>query len=211
MSFASLRANEFIWTAVVNNYLKGENAPPIDLLYWTNDQPNLPGAWFLYYIRNMYLENNLARPGCLEVGGTPVDLGKIDMPAYVLGARDDHIVPWKCTYASARLLGGEVEYVVGASGHVAGIVNPPAAGKRNHWVGGDRGGDADRWLASAESRPGELVAALERVARAAEAARRSPRARSSGTRVTSRSSPLRAGTYVPARRGAPVDVRRSPQ
>ncbi len=154
MSFASLRANEFIWTAVVNNYLKGENAPPIDLLYWTNDQPNLPGAWFLYYIRNMYLENNLCRPGRLEAGGTPIDLGKIDLPAYVLGARDDHIVPWKCTYAATRLLGGEVEYVVGASGHVAGIVNPPAANKRNHWVGGDRSGDADRWLATAESKPG---------------------------------------------------------
>jgi polyhydroxyalkanoate synthase len=154
MSFASLRANEFIWSAVVNNYLKGETAPAIDLLYWTNDQPNLPGAWFLYYIRNMYLENNLCRPGRLKIGPTPVDLGRIDVPAYVLGARDDHIVPWKCTYASARLLGGEIEYVLGASGHVAGIVNPPAANKRNHWVGGDRGGDADRWLASAESRPG---------------------------------------------------------
>jgi polyhydroxyalkanoate synthase len=154
MSFASLRANEFIWSAVVNNYLKGETAPPIDLLYWTNDQPNLPGAWFLYYIRNMYLENNLCRPGRLAVGGTPVDLGKIDVPAYVLGARDDHIVPWKCTYASARLLAGEVEYVVGASGHVAGIVNPPAAGKRNYWVGGGRDGDAEGWLAAAESRPG---------------------------------------------------------
>jgi len=154
MSFASLRANEFIWTAVVNNYLKGENAPPVDLLYWTNDQPNLPGAWFLYYIRNMYLENNLCRPGRLEVGDTPVDLGKIDVPAYVLGARDDHIVPWKCTYAAARLLGGETEYVVGASGHVAGIVNPPAANKRNYWVGGDRSGDAKRWLATAESKPG---------------------------------------------------------
>ena len=154
MNFASLRANEFIWTAVVNNYLKGETAPPIDLLYWTNDQPNLPGAWFLYYIRNMYLENNLCRPGGLEVGGTPVDLGRIDMPAYVLGTRDDHIVPWKCTYASTRLLRGELEYVLGAAGHVAGIVNPPAAKKRNYWVGGDRSGDADRWLASAESRPG---------------------------------------------------------
>jgi polyhydroxyalkanoate synthase subunit PhaC len=154
MSFASLRANEFIWTAVVNNYLKGDTAPSVDLLYWTNDQPSLPGAWFLYYIRNMYLENNLAQPGRLKVGGTPIDLGKIDVPAYVLGARDDHIVPWKCTYASARLLGGEVEYVVGASGHVAGIVNPPAAGKRSHWIGGKRDGDADGWLATAESRPG---------------------------------------------------------
>jgi polyhydroxyalkanoate synthase len=154
MSFASLRANEFIWTAVVNKYLKGEAAPPIDLLYWTNDQPNLPGAWFLYYLRNMYLENNLARAGRLRLCGTPVELGRIDVPAYVFGARDDHIVPWKCTYASTRLLGGEIEYVLGASGHVAGVVNPPAAARRNHWVGGERGGDTDRWLASAESRPG---------------------------------------------------------
>jgi polyhydroxyalkanoate synthase len=154
LSFASLRANEFLWSAVVKNYLKGETPPPVDLLYWTNDQPNLPGAWFLYYIRNMYLENNLARPGRLELCGTPVDLGTIDMPAYVFGARDDHIVPWKCTYASTRLLGGEIEYVLGASGHVAGVVNPAAGGRRNHWVGGERDGDAERWLASAESRPG---------------------------------------------------------
>lgn len=154
MSFASLRANEFIWTAVLSRYLKGEAAPPIDLLYWTNDQPNLPGAWFLYYIRNMYLENNLARAGRLRLCGTAVDLARIDVPAYVFGARDDHIVPWKCTYASTRLLSGEIEYVLGASGHVAGVVNPPAAGRRNHWVGGERGGDADRWLGSAESRPG---------------------------------------------------------
>jgi polyhydroxyalkanoate synthase len=154
MSFASLRANEFVWSAVVNKYLKGEDVPAVDLLYWTGDQPNLPGAWFLYYIRNMYLENNLARPGCLEVGGSPVDLGRIDVPAYVFGAREDHIVPWKCTYASTRLLGGEIEYVLGASGHVAGVVNPPAAARRRHWIGGERGGDAERWLASAESRPG---------------------------------------------------------
>ncbi len=154
MSFASLRANEFIWSAVVKNYLKGETAPAVDLLYWTNDQPNLPGAWFLYYIRNMYLENNLVRRGRLKVGDTPIDLGRIDVPAYVFGAREDHIVPWKCTYAITRLLGGEIEYVLGASGHVAGVVNPPAAGKRNHWIGGERGGDAEHWLASAESRPG---------------------------------------------------------
>jgi polyhydroxyalkanoate synthase len=154
MSFASLRANEFIWSAVVANYLKGETAPPIDLLYWTNDQPNLPGAWFLYYIRNMYLENNLCRPGRLKVGDTPIDLGRIDLPTYLFGARDDHIVPWKCTYANARLLRGETEYVLGASGHVAGVVNPPAAKKRNFWIGGRRDGDADAWLASAESVPG---------------------------------------------------------
>ena len=154
MNFASLRANEFIWSAVVHNYLKGETAPPIDLLFWTNDQPNLPGAWFLYYLRNMYLENSLCRAGALEVGGTPVDLGRIDVPAYVFGARDDHIVPWQCTYANTRLLGGEVEYVLGAAGHVAGVVNPPAAGRRNYWVGGNRDGDAAAWLASAGSKPG---------------------------------------------------------
>jgi len=154
MSFASLRANEFIWTAVIDKYLKGEAVRPIDLLYWTNDQPNLPGAWFIYYIRNMYLENNLARAGRLKLCGTPIDLGRIDVPAYVFGARDDHIVPWKCTYASIGLLGGEVEYVLGASGHVAGVINPPAACKRNHWVGGERGDDAEHWLATAERRGG---------------------------------------------------------
>ncbi len=154
LAFGSLRANEFIWAYVVQNYLKGGSPPAVDLLYWTSDQPNLAGAMYRYYIRNMYLENSLRAPGKLAMCGTPVDLSRVDVPAYVFGAREDHISPWKCTYASARLLGGEVEYVLGAAGHVAGVVSPPAKRGREFQVNGERNADPERWLATAKSRPG---------------------------------------------------------
>ena len=154
MAFSSLRANEFIWHYYVNNYLLGRAPPPFDLLYWNGDQANLPGAMFTYYIRNLYLENNLARPGRLAMCGTPVDLGEIDVPAYVFGAREDHISPWKCTYATVGLLGGDRRFVLGASGHVAGVINPPARNKRNFWVDGELDPEPERWVATAKVQPG---------------------------------------------------------
>ena len=154
MAFSSLRANEFIWHYYVNNYLLGRAPPPFDLLYWNGDQANLPGAMFTYYIRNLYLENNLARPGHLAMCGTPVDLGEIDVPAYVFGAREDHISPWKCTYATVGLLGGDRRFVLGASGHVAGVINPPARNKRNFWVDGELDPEPERWFATAKVQPG---------------------------------------------------------
>jgi polyhydroxyalkanoate synthase len=139
---------------VVNNYLKGKTPDPFDLLYWNSDSTNLPGAMYAYYIRNMYLENRLARPGKLKMCGVPVDLRKIDMPTFVLAARDDHIVPWKTAYASARHLRGKVDFVLAASGHIAGVINPAARNRRNFWVGGKLPKDAERWLATATSKPG---------------------------------------------------------
>ena len=106
-TFASLRANELIWFFVVNNYLKGKTPDAFDLLYWNSDSANLPGRLYVWYVRNMYLENGLRVPGKTVVLGTPVDLGKVDMPTFVLATREDHIVPLKSAYASARLLGGE--------------------------------------------------------------------------------------------------------
>ena len=151
--FSSLRANEFIWHYVINNYLKGKPPDAIDLLYWTGDQSNLPGAMYTYYIRNLYLENKLMRPGALSMCGTPVDLGSINVPTYVLAAREDHISPWKCAYASTRLLKGAVEFVLAAGGHVAGVINPPARNRRNYWVN-QLADDPEQWLAAAESRAG---------------------------------------------------------
>ena len=124
LTFASLRANDLIWQYVVNNYLKGRHARAVRPALLERDSTNLPGVMYAYYIRNMYLENNLRRPGKLTMCGVPVDLRKVDMPAYVLATREDHIVPWKTAYASARLLKGRIEFVLAASGHIAGVINP---------------------------------------------------------------------------------------
>jgi polyhydroxyalkanoate synthase len=131
--FSVLRPNDLIWNYVVGNYLKGRTPPPFDLLYWNADSTNLPGPFLAWYLRNTYLENNLVRADAVSVCGTPVDLSRIELPAYIYASREDHIVPWTSAYASARCLGGRVRFVLGASGHVAGVVNPPAAGRRHHW------------------------------------------------------------------------------
>ena len=154
LTFASLRANDLIWQYVVNNYLKGKTPDPFDLLYWNSDSTNLPGAMYTYYVRNMYLENKLCRPGKLKMCNVPVDLRKLDMPAYVLATKEDHIVPWKTAYASARLLRGKVDFVLSASGHIAGVVNPASRNRRNYWLGGRLPKDPERWFATARSEPG---------------------------------------------------------
>jgi polyhydroxyalkanoate synthase len=154
LTFASLRANDLIWPYVVNNYLKGHTPPPFDLLYWNSDSTNLPGAMYAWYVRNTYHENKLRIPGKLTMCGVPVDLGRIDMPAYVMAAREDHIVPWRTAYATTGLLGGPVQFVLAASGHIAGVINPPARMKRNYWLNAAATPQADEWMASAASQPG---------------------------------------------------------
>ena len=134
-SFATLRANDLIWNYVVNNYLKGQDPPAFDLLYWNGDSTNLPGPMYLYYIRNFYLDNILIKHGKAEMLGEPIDLANVDIPTFVYCSREDHIVPWKSAYASAELWGGDIEFVLGASGHIAGVVNPPAQKKRSYWTG----------------------------------------------------------------------------
>ena len=155
-TFAALRANDLIWHFVVNSYLKGKPPRAFDLLYWNADGSNLPGRLYAWYMRNMYLENNLRIPGRLEACGVRLDLGSITLPAYVLATREDHIVPWQSARDSARLLGGPVEFVLGASGHVAGIVNPAAKKRRHFWFNATKDGqaDADAWLASATQQAG---------------------------------------------------------
>jgi polyhydroxyalkanoate synthase len=153
-SFASLRANDLIWNYVVNNYLKGQDPPAFDLLYWNGDSTNLPGPMYLYYLRNFYLDNKLLEAGALEMLGEPIDLSLVDVPSYVYCSREDHIVPWKSAYASAELWGGEVEFVVGASGHIAGVINPPGPKKRSYWTGTWPAPDADAWDAKAKETAG---------------------------------------------------------
>ena len=147
--FSALRANDLIWPYVVGNYLKGDTPPAFDLLYWNADATNLPGPFAAWYLRHMYLENALREPGRLRMAGVPVDLGRIDIPAFLLATREDHIVPWQAAYASRNLLGGETTFVLGAAGHVAGVVNPAARNKRCHWVNGAPAADAAAWLAAA--------------------------------------------------------------
>jgi len=154
LTFASLRANDLIWHYVVNNYLKGRQPEPFDLLYWNADSTNLPGAMYVYYVRNMYLENNLKQAGKLTMCGVPVDLGTLDMPAYILATREDHIVPWKTAYASTRLMTGKIDFVLAASGHLAGVINPASKNRRNYWLNGALHKDPEGWLAAADSHPG---------------------------------------------------------
>jgi polyhydroxyalkanoate synthase len=154
LTFSSLRANDLIWNYVVNNYLKGRKPDAFDLLYWNSDSTNLPGAMYAYYIRNMYLENNLRVPGKLTMCGVPVDLSIIDAPAFLLASREDHIVPWKTAYENTRLLGGTCEFVLAASGHIAGVVNPARKNKRHYWLNSATGVAADDWLAGAQQHAG---------------------------------------------------------
>jgi polyhydroxyalkanoate synthase len=153
-AFASLRANELVWSYVVGNYLKGETPPAFDLLYWNSDSANLPGPMYAFYLRNLYLDNKLREPGALTMAGAPVDLSRIRVPAYVQASREDHIVPWRSGFRTTGLLGGEITFVLAASGHIAGVVNPPQPARRNYWVNDLLTDDPDAWLARAQVMPG---------------------------------------------------------
>lgn len=133
-TFSFLRPNELVWNYVVNNYLKGLSPASFDLLFWNADSTNLPGPFFTWYFRNTYLEDNLKIPGRVKIDGHAIDLGSLAMPAYVYGSREDHIVPWQSSYASTRILTGPTRFVLGASGHIAGVINPPAKKRRHYWA-----------------------------------------------------------------------------
>jgi polyhydroxyalkanoate synthase len=153
--FSSLRANDLVWPYVVNNYLKGGSPAAFDLLYWNADSTNLPGPMYCWYLRNTYLENKLCVPGAVKNCGADVDLGKAAMPAFIVATREDHIVPWRSAYRSLAHLGGEKQFVLGASGHIAGVINPASKGKRSYWSDGPAGvADAEAWLAAATEHRG---------------------------------------------------------
>ena len=153
-TFSFLRPNDLVWNYVVGNYLKGETPPPFDLLYWNSDSTNLPGPFYAWYLRNTYFENNLIKPGKLTVCGQFIDLSKLDMPAYIYGSREDHIVPIQGAYASTQVLKGAKRFVMGASGHIAGVINPPAKNKRSYWTSDKLTTTHDKWLAGATEHPG---------------------------------------------------------
>ncbi len=153
-TFSFLRPNDLVWNYVVANYLKGESPPPFDLLYWNGDSTNLPGPMYCWYLRHLYLQNELKKPGALTVCGEKVDLGKIKAPFFVYASREDHIVPWTAAYASVPLIAGKKTFVLGASGHIAGVINPPAKGKRSHWTNAQLPAKPEAWLASATEHAG---------------------------------------------------------
>jgi polyhydroxyalkanoate synthase len=156
MTFSFLRPNDLVWNYVVGNYLKGETPPPFDLLYWNSDSTNLPGPFYAWYLRNTYLENKLTKPGAASSCGEKIDLSKVDIPVYIYGSREDHIVPIGGAYATTQFLPGKKRFVMGASGHIAGVINPPAKGKRSHWIreDGKLPKSVDQWIAGATEHKG---------------------------------------------------------
>ncbi|HEX9702971.1 MAG TPA: class I poly(R)-hydroxyalkanoic acid synthase [Rhodospirillales bacterium] len=157
-TFNMMRGNDLIWSFVVNNYLLGQEPFPFDLLYWNADATRMPAAMHSFYLRAMYLENKLVEPGGITLAGVPLDLGRIRTPSYVISTREDHIAPWKSTYAAVNQYKGPVRFVLSASGHIAGVVNPPASKKYNYWTNDKPGAknpkSPDQWLAAADSHPG---------------------------------------------------------
>lgn len=157
-TFSSLRSNDLVWSYVKSNYLKGEAPPPFDLLYWNSDSTNLPGPMFCWYLRNTYLEDGLKHPGKVSVLGEPVDFGQIAAPTFLYASREDHIVPWTSAYASMALLNPKQpklnQFVVGASGHIAGVINAPAKNKRSYWSYDKPAKSAAEWMEKSTEQPG---------------------------------------------------------
>ncbi len=149
-TFSFLRPNDLVWNYVVEGYLKGNSPPPFDLLYWNGDSTNLPGAMYCWYLRHTYLQNDLVKPGKITLCGEKIDLSKISCPAYIYASHDDHIVPWKSAYESSHILKGENRFVLGASGHIAGVINPPSKNKRYYYENNKIEKTADEWLAGAK-------------------------------------------------------------
>ena len=152
--FNMMRENDLIWSFVVNNYLMGRDPMRFDLLYWNSDSTRLPAAMLVYYLKKVYQENGLAKPGCLELSDVKIDVTKIKTPSYFLATKDDHIAPWISSYPATQLFAGPVKFVLGASGHIAGVINPPAANKYCYWTNGKAPADAEAWLAGATPHEG---------------------------------------------------------
>ena len=153
-TFNMLRANDLIWSFVVNNYLLGRDPFPFDLLHWNADSTRMPAAMHSYYLRNMYLRNLLPKPGGIVLNATPVDVSRVEIPLYFISTLEDHIAPWKSCYAGAQLFKGPVRFVLGGSGHIAGIINPPAANKYGYWTREERPAQPEAWLEGADRHEG---------------------------------------------------------
>jgi polyhydroxyalkanoate synthase len=190
-TFNMLRANDLIWTPAVNRYLLGKEAPAFDLLYWNNDSTRMPAAMHSYYLRHMYMQNDLIKPGVLDVDGVPIDVRKIEIPLYLIATREDHIAPWRSVYSLTQLAAGPSTFRLANSGHIAGIVNPPSNKKAQYWASSTAPPDPEAWLAQATLRNGSWWPDWYEWL-----------GRESGTRVASRQTPAIAavaaapGSYV---------------
>ncbi|MEM1398621.1 MAG: class I poly(R)-hydroxyalkanoic acid synthase, partial [Pseudomonadota bacterium] len=153
-TFNMLRANDLIWSFVINNYLLGKDPFPFDLLYWNSDSTRMPAAMHSFYLRNMYHDNLLVEPGGIKLGGVEIDLSDINLPTFMLSTREDHIAPWKSTYAATQSFNGKVTFCLSGSGHIAGVVNPPAAGKYGYWLNAETPKNPDAWLRAADQHEG---------------------------------------------------------
>ena len=154
MTFNMLRANDLIWSFVVNNYLLGKDPFPFDLLYWNTDSTRMPAAMHSFYLRNMYQKNNLIKPNGITVGGVPIDLRTITTPSYILATREDHIAPWKSTYVATQTYKSTIRFVLSASGHIAGVINPPVKQKYCYWTNEKLPASPDKWLETAKETAG---------------------------------------------------------
>jgi polyhydroxyalkanoate synthase len=154
-TFNMLRANDLIWSFVINNYLLGKDPFPFDLLYWNSDSTRMPAAMHSFYLRKMYQENKLVEPGGITLGGVPLDLRKIDLPNCIVSTREDHIAPWRSTYAAVHLYRGPTKFILSGSGHIAGIVNPPVPPEKyGYWTNDKKAKTPEAWLEGASHRPG---------------------------------------------------------
>ncbi len=199
-AFNLLRANDLIWSFYVNNYLLGNDPRPFDLLYWNGDSTRMPAKMHSWYLRNLYLQNDLCKPKALSVDGVPLDVTSIDVPACFISAVEDHIAPWKSTYMGARLFSGPTRFILGGSGHIAGIINPPAAKKYGYRVSDQLVENADEWMAATPVSEGSWWPEWDKWVRTlnpAEVAARTP-----GAKLT----PIEdaPGTYVKVKLGEPV-------
>jgi len=153
-TFNMLRANDLIWSFVVQNYLLGQEPFPFDLLYWNDDSTRMPAAMHSFYLRRMYQQNDLVKPGAITLAGVPLDVSKVKVPAYILSTREDHIAPWKSTYRTTQIFQGPVRFVLAASGHIAGVANPPESGKYSHWISEETPEKPESWFENATEMAG---------------------------------------------------------
>jgi len=153
-AFNLLRANDLIWSFYVNNYLLGKDPLQFDLLYWNADTTRMPRRVHMYYLREMYLKNNLAKPNGISLDGVPIDLGRVEIPIYLQSSKEDHIAPYPSVFKGKKLFSGPVRFLLAGSGHIAGVINPPGANKYNYWMNEAQPDDLEEWVEGAESHPG---------------------------------------------------------
>lgn len=195
-TFNMLRANDLIWSFVVNNYLMGKDPFPFDLLYWNSDSTRMPAAMHSFYLHKMYRENKLVEPGGLTLMDTPIDLSAVDTPAFILSTREDHIAPWKATYKATQLYSGPVTFTLAASGHIAGVVNPPEPVKYHYWSNAKKPKDPEAWLKGAKQNEGSWWPSWRKWLKKYEGKQVDPRTPGDGELTPIEDAP---GSYVKAR------------